>query len=321
METAWDYALPTNEQSKDYQYESPIFIRDHTVYFIAFSESRLELHMIDTESGSGKSERIPPGNQTIPSDFFFLDYKEKIIFYTGDFYVYDHAVISKMTALHIGQKVGSYFLNENLLLFFAKDSLFCYDLDSLLLKWKINISNKNYIAGEISLFEEMIACYGDHELLLVEIENGRIADRIKIPRIDKLFQPIRLDDEHILLGYTNWSNAGVLKYNQKVKQVVWKNKRKFQGPQLRCRIYQYEDRVFWVKNDTELICLDVKDGEEVYSVKTNPWLYTDLVLMDGNVLFGTAGRDGYINCIDAKSGELKWAVPLKMAVLFLLSII
>ena len=176
----------------------------------------------------------------------------------------------------------------------------------------MNISmTKHYRTGEITLFENMVACYGDHELLLIEMEDGKIADRIKIPRIDKLFNPIRLDDEHILLGYTNWTNAGVLKYNQKSKQVIWRNKRKFQGPQLRCKIYRHEARVFWVKNDTELICLDVEDGEEIHSVRANPWLYTDLRFMDDCLLFGTAGRDGYMNCIDARSGEVNWSVFLK----------
>ncbi|MCI8508485.1 MAG: PQQ-like beta-propeller repeat protein [Lachnospiraceae bacterium] len=150
------------------------------------------------------------------------------------------------------ENAGSYLLHDNRLLFsYAWDYLFCYDLDTLSLEWKVNISNHNYTPGEITLFENMVACYGDHELLSIEMENGRIADRIKIPRINKLFHPIRLDDEHILLGYTNWTSAGVLKYNQKSKQVIWRNKRKFQGPQLRCRIYRHEDRVFWVKNDTE----------------------------------------------------------------------
>lgn len=164
---------------------------------------------------------------------------------------------------------------------------------------------------EITLFENTVACYGDHELLFIDPENGEIVDRIKISRIAKLFHPIRLDDERILIRYTNWTNAGVLKYNQKSKQVIWRNKRKFQEPQLTCKIYQHEDKVFWVKNDTELICLNVENGEEVYNVRTTPWLYTDLLFIDDYLLFGTAGSNGYINCIDVRSDEVNWSVFLK----------
>ncbi|MCM1497986.1 MAG: PQQ-like beta-propeller repeat protein [Clostridium sp.] len=102
-----------------------------------------------------------------------------------------------------------------------------------------------------------------------------------------------------------------MKYNQKIGKVIWRNKRKFQGPQLGCKIYQQDGRAFWVKNDTELICMNAEDGEEIYSVKTNPWLYTDLFFVEDSLLFGTAGRDGYINCIDAASGVEKWSVFLK----------
>ncbi|MCM1497985.1 MAG: hypothetical protein NC124_05915 [Clostridium sp.] len=214
METKWEYDLPTNEHSKDYQYESPIFIKDHTIYFISDFERQLRFHRIDAESGEGKTEDIPSGNKAIPSKFFFLAHKEKIIFYTGDFYVYHQSEILKMTDLQGSgsrNKVGSYLLHGSRLLFSyasTEDYLFCYNLDSLSMEWKINITNSTYMTGELTLFENMAACYGDHELLLIEMESGKIADRIKIPRIDKLFHPIRLDEEHILLGVYELDECG-----------------------------------------------------------------------------------------------------------------
>ncbi|MDE6568914.1 MAG: hypothetical protein K2K70_14485 [Lachnospiraceae bacterium] len=315
METKWEYDLPTNEHSHDFDYESPIFIKNNTIYFICKSEQRLQLHMIDVDSGTGKIENIPLGKQRISTSFFILEYKEKIIFYTGDFYVYDQSEILRITNLKRVEgtrgEVNSYLLHDCKLLFTTRDYLFCYDLDTLSLEWKVNISNANYITGEITLFENTVACYGDHELLLIEMESGKVSDRIKISRINKLFHPIRIDDENILIGYTNWTNAGVLKYNQKLKQVIWRNKRKFQGPQLKCKVYQQKEKIIWVKNSTELICLDIENGEEIYSVRTNPWLYTDLHFWGDNLLFGTSGRDGYINCIDVKSGKVNWSVFLK----------
>ena len=56
METKWEYDLPINEQSEDYKYESPIFIKDNTIYFISNFERQHRLHMIDDDSGSGKTE-------------------------------------------------------------------------------------------------------------------------------------------------------------------------------------------------------------------------------------------------------------------------
>lgn len=318
MKTEWEYALPTNEHSNDYQYESPIFIKDNKIYFISDFEHQLKLHIIDGDSGQGKVVNIPPGKQTIPSNFFFLEYKEKIIFYTGDFYVYHQSEIYKFTDLETGRdiqkRLTSYLLHEHRLFFshrLAKDCLFCYDLDTMSLEWKLDISNTDYSTGEITWFEDMVACYGDHELLFIDMESGTIRNRIKISRIDKLFHPIRVDEEHILIGYTNWTNAGILMYNMDAKKVVWRHKRKFEGPQLRCKLYPSSGRVFWAKNTTELICLDMETGEELYSVKTNPWLYTDLLFMGEHLLYGTSGGDGYINCLDLESGKLKWSVFLK----------
>ena len=319
MKTEWEYALPTDEYSNDYQYESPIFIKDNMIYFISNFKHQLQLHIIDGDSGLGRIENIPQGKQTIPSDFFFLEYKENIIFYTGDFYVYSQSEICKFTDLRTGReihkKLTSYLLHEHRLLFshtFNKDYLFCYNLDTMSLEWKLDISNtKPYRTGEITLFEDMVACYGDRELLFVDMEDGTIRDRIKVPRIDKLFHPIRVDAEHILIGYTNWTNAGILKYNTNSKKIVWRHKRKFEGPQLRCKIYSASDRVFWAKNTTELICLDMETGEELYSVKTNPWLYTDLFFIGDHLLYGTSGRDGYMNCVDIRSGEVIWSVFLR----------
>ncbi len=319
MKTEWEYALPTSEKSDDYQYECPIFIKDNRIYFISDCECQLRLHIIHGDSGRGKTECIPPGKQTIPSHFFFFEYKENIFFYTGDFYVYNQSEIYKFTDLKrsgdLGKALTSWLVHGHYLLFshsFTRDCLFCYDLDTMSLAWKLDINNaKRYITGEITLFEDRIACFGDCELLFVGMEDGAILDRIKIPRIEKLFHPIRVDAEHILLGYTNWSNAGILKYNTKSKQVVWRNKRQFQGPQLRCKLYPSSGRIFWAKNSTEIICLNMENGEEIYSIKANPWLYTDLFFWEGRLLYGTSGRDGYINCIDVQSGEVSWSVFLK----------
>lgn len=190
--------------------------------------------------------------------------------------------------------------------------LCCYDLDMRCVEWEMDITNSsNYIAGELSVYENLITCYGRDQLLFLECDTGNIAYSIKLSRIDKLFCPIKIDNENMLIGYTNWTNAGILKYNFQKKEIVWRHKRKFQGPQLKCKIYQQNDLVFWVKNSTELIALNIETGDERYHLQTAPWLYTDLQFLQNDLIYGTSGADGYINSVEAKSGERKWSVFLK----------
>ncbi len=113
------------------------------------------------------------------------------------------------------------------------------------------------------------------------------------------------------MGYTNFTAAGILKYNIKDKKIVWKHKRKFEGPQLDCKIYLYENKLFWVKNSTELICLDMHGGSEIFNFRTIPRLYSKLCFFKNDIIFGTSGADGFINDISVNDGKLKWSVPLK----------
>jgi outer membrane protein assembly factor BamB len=73
----------------------------------------------------------------------------------------------------------------------------------------------------------------------------------------------------------------------------------------------YNNLAYWCKNDTELICVNIDNGEEVYSISTRPWLYTDPLLKSGRIIFGTSGADGFLKNIDAESGEEIWSLPLK----------
>ena len=93
--------------------------------------------------------------------------------------------------------------------------------------------------------------------------------------------------------------------------MLWKSKRSFEGPQLKCKIYAFDNFVCWVKNGRELICHNSENGEEIYRTATSPWLYTDLFFNDGNIIFGTSGSDGYIFSINAQNGEENWSLFLK----------
>ena len=49
----------------------------------------------------------------------------------------------------------------------------------------------------------------------------------------------------------------------------------------------------------------------MFSVRTKPWLYTDLDFVGEHILFGTAGANSYLNCLVANSGKENWSVFLK----------
>lgn len=315
MKTIWECDLPTNEKSEDYLYESPIFVKDKQVYFISKMAGEQMLHIIDADNGVGSTQVLSTRNKNLPKDYFFLEYENNILIYTDDLFVCRQKSLEKVLDLSEKGTVMSYLQRERKMFLACgrqNTMLICYDLETLSIDWEINIANtKPYQAGELSFYENMISCYGRDQLLFIEMDSGKILDSIKIPRIDKLFQPIRLDENHMLIGYTNWSNAGVLKYDMSTRKVIWRHKRKFEGPQLKCKIYQHNGDVIWVKNGTELICLSSLDGNEKYQLRTSPWLYTELRFVQDDVLYGTAGADGYINNLDVKNGELKWQILLK----------
>ena len=190
-------------------------------------------------------------------------------------------------------------------------TLLCFDLNTLVVKWKCDVTSKPYISGPITIFENSIACHGCDKLLFIDPNSGKFLSSIHISRAGKLFCPIRLDEEHLAIGYTNWSNAGILVYNTVSEKVKWKTVRRFEGPLLRCCIYKRDNNLYWVKNDRELICVDKNNGTELFSIPTSPWLYTDLCFEGNKILFGTSGADGSLNCIQSDTGERIWEIPLK----------
>lgn len=311
MKIKWEYNLPTEEYIYNFNYVSPIYIKENQIFFISFFKQQVKFHIIDDKTGVGSIKEIKSKKITIPSNYFIFEYQNKIIFYFGELFLYEDNNITSF--IHDDTNVGeiySYILNDNQFIFISSESiLYCYNLDTLSLEWKVDIKNtKKYNSKELVIFENTVACYGNDSLLFIDINTGKINNQIKISRIDKLYHPLKLDDDNIVMGYTNWTNAGVLKYNLNTKQIIWKHKRSFSGPQLNCKLYQYDDNVYWVKNDTELICLNILDGKEVFSVRTNPWLYTNLYFIQDYLIFGTSGRDGYLYNINPKSGFINWTI-------------
>ena len=311
MNIEWTFDLPTNEKSQDYHYESPIFIKDENLYFISYDHSAV-LHIIDENTGVEKKQIECKGHSVITSKYFFESYQNKIILYTGELWILENEHLKKLMSDPIDDEINSYVLIGQKFIFADRSFLRCIDLESQNTEWEISISNtKNYRAGEICLFEDAVACYGNDRLLFIDSANGAVKNQIKISRVDKLFAPVKVDDRTMLIGYTNWTNAGVIRYDIIDQKVLWKSKRSFEGPLLRCKLFLKEDLIYWVKNDTELIGLDISTGEERHCAKTTPWIYTDPIFFNSYLVYGTAGRNGYFVNLNAKSGKERWNIFLE----------
>lgn len=316
MELKWEYSLPTTEYSRDSQYESPILDNGEYLYFAGVFAGHHKLFAINKETGKGNEILLSEYVYLLPAKYFFFSYKGKTVIYTGDLHFVQNAYLIRSLDFSEKGEITSHILSCDHLYVACNNgkcaSLWCVDLDKMVFLWNLDISNtKPYRAGELNSYCDLITCYGRDQLLFIDPYNGSIVNSIKLSRIDKLYWPIPLDDDNLLIGYTNWSNAGILKYQISSKKIIWRHKRKFEGPQLKCKIYTQEDIAYWVKNNTELIGIKIENGEEVFSHRTIPWLYTDLRFALDTILFGTAGADGYLSCIDCKKGIVKWSTFLK----------
>ena len=56
MNIEWEIDLPTNADSKDYHYESPIYCDDDVLYFITKRPNTI-LHIVDTNAGKEKIQQ------------------------------------------------------------------------------------------------------------------------------------------------------------------------------------------------------------------------------------------------------------------------
>lgn len=315
MKIQWSYNLPTPDSSEYYMYGSPIFADKNEVLFAYEYKQNAKLFVIDANTGKGTQLPLNSSVSVLPKDYFFISFSNRIVFYAGDLFCYCSKKAENVCKLSEYGKVISHLAKSDLLYIICSkaesSTLLCFDMNTLHIRWKCDVTSKPYIAGPITVFENNIACYGCNKLLFIEPESGEFLSSIQISRVGKLFCPIRLDKEHIAIGYTNWSNAGILAYNTKSKKVKWKTARRFEGPLLRCCVYKRHHDLYWVKNDRELICIDENNGTEIFSISTSPWLYTDLCIEGDKIIFGTSGADGSLNCFRSDNGEKIWKIPLK----------
>ena len=323
MNQIWEYPLPTNEKSIEHQFEGPILAGTDYLYYAVKTARNVTIHVVDNRTGQGtvypfsRSEFIWVG----PKDFFGFFHNGLAYYFTADLHVFKGSLLIKTIPLSENREFNTWLHLENRLYLAIGhrpfEKLLCIDLDAQEILWSLNIgSTKNYVAGALSFFEGNILCYGLDHLLFVKPEDGSIEKKLKLPRIDKLFCPLRQEDDTLLIGYTNWTNAGVLCYDETTQKILWRYKRQFQGPLGNCRLYPYGDKIYWTKNDTELICLNRMTGEEISRVRTAPWRYTPLQFHDKYLLFGTSGSDGFLYCVDAEQCAVRWTIPLKEGCMF-----
>ena len=318
MEIKWQCPLPTNEHSVDYRYESPILILGDWLYFAMPEEEGTRIYHLHKETGEGMCRTVRRPNPLLPHDYFFLAYENTAVLYTGDLHFFRGDTLVKRLYIQSGGKgkVVSHLVYGDALYLICSNgrtqTLESVDLKAMEWGQSMDISKSTpYQPGSLEVFGDQISFFGRDQLLFVDPSDFTISRGLTLPRIGKLFCPIPLDGDTMVLGYTNWSNAGILKYSTATKKILWRNKRNFEGPQLNCKVYLHNGRALWVKNGRELIAVDIDTGEEKYCVPTLPWAYTDLRFWGDRILYGTAGANGYLNCVHSETGEILWSVFLR----------
>lgn len=315
MKRIWNYPLHTDENSRDMHYEGTILPHNGHVCYASTRPNAMDFHIINIQTGENRMQTFPLSplralhEFVSPPAFFAFPRGNRVIYYAGE--LIEAEGLQILRTLKLPAEVTSHLLLDDRLLVVC-DKLCCINLETFTIAWELELANEQpYAPGPVTRFGSLVTCYGQDQLLFVDPANGKVTDAIRIPRISKLYHPIALDDDTLLIGCTNWTNAGILMYRRSTKKVVWRYKRSFEGPQTLCRIWHEKDRVYWVKNRTELICLDTRTGAEVFHLRTAPWLYTDLLFRNGCILYGTAGANGFLNRLDACTGQMKWSVFLQ----------
>lgn len=308
MRLKWECPLPCCSNSSPDDFESPIFCHGGYVYYACKGSTGADFHIVDAATGEDHVHSFDRALWVHASSLFAFAYRGRVIYCFDDLLEAEGTQV--LHRLRMPGNVQRYLLYGHMLIIDC-GRLLGVDLTTFTIAWVLQLDgDKPYGTGELAPFGDLITCYGRNQLLFVNPLDGSITNTISIPRINKLYSPIPLDDGTLLIGCTNWTNAGILRYHPEEKRILWRHKRQFQGPQLNCRLWHEEGRTYWVKNDTELICLSDDTGEELFQLRTAPWLYTPLEFRDGRILFGTSGANGYINCADAVTGEMLWNMHL-----------
>lgn len=308
MRLKWECPLPRSSGSSPDDFESPILLEGGYVYYACRGPAGTDFHIVDAATGEDHIHTFDRALWVHTGKQFAFAWQGRVIYCADDLLEAEGTQV--LRRLRMPGSVQRYLVYDHMLIIDC-GRLLGVDLTSFTIAWVIQLhGEKHYKTGDMAPFGDLITCYGRDQLLFVNPMDGSIADTIRIPRTNKLYGPIVLPDSTLLIGYTNWTNAGVLRYHPEEKRILWRHKRQFQGPQLNCRLWHEAGRTYWVKNDTELICLSDDTGEELFQLWTAPWLYTPLEFRDGRILFGTSGSNGYINCADALTGEMLWNVYL-----------
>lgn len=148
----------------------------------------------------------------------------------------------------------------------------------------------------------------DGTLYMVEQEEGELVQQVSLPRLDLLFSPRRIGED-LLLGYSTWSSCGLLRYCR--GKVDWRYKRRAQGPVQFPRVLYGGEVGVVVRDDRELIGVDLSTGDEAWRCPATPWLYTEVIERGGQLIFGTSGAGGRLVAVDPSTGVVTWSVEVE----------
>ena len=325
MRLEWQYELPATAEVRDYQFASPICAVGGQVYFptrawMPGEREAVTVHRVDVRTS--RAEEVvwdyPTAKIGMPSEWSFIRHGEALILSCPRFLqlLPERRELEGYGAPKVaGNRStgrGTFILWDGRLIFAdqRRAMLHCFDLASHEPVWETDLGHsEHYPLGPPALCGETLWCYGGAGLHGIDPRTGEIERTLRIRHIDKLHPPIREGDD-LLMGYTNWSVAGVVRYSLEEGRVVWRYRRNTSGPSYHASLLRYEDVVVWVRGENGIVGVDVETGQARWEVAAAPWLYSELELVDGLAVYGTAGRDGFIQALDVTTGELAWQMPL-----------
>lgn len=331
MRLIWSHDLPADKGLRDTDLEGPIGLFDGKVWFGTAdyeyqAEERslhpdrrgvvLRLDAIDAKSGGSQRFELALPRTDRPACWTFIAerllYCGPLLFLHPTPHVAPQLSELDAVAARSNLRLDPVLLGDRLIVADAETrSVVAYDLDTQRIAWSREFPPlKPYRMSEAFLFEGRIASHAPDGLHWIDPATGETADTVKFPKVDVLYSPVSIDGD-VLVGYTNWSTGGVIRYDPVSGEIRWQYRRRFDGPASYRRIWLVGDVVVWIKGETELIGIDARSGVERWSYRAAPYLYGRVSVVDDDLVFGSAGNDGAVHVVNAESGQPRWTQFLK----------
>lgn len=172
------------------------------------------------------------------------------------------------------------------------------------------IKNFNQLDPEISFYNDAVIFFDNKgSILKFDNKSKLIWKRNYYKKYEKKLNPILFlaNNEKVIVIADNISNYYALDIN--TGKLIWKKNSK---TAFNSQVKIYKDKFFVVDFENVLRCFSIKDGKEIWKVKTEKSLIksqkkNSLIIVRDKVFFSNSIGD--ISSVDIESGNLIWLTP------------